>query len=67
MIIKFNSEHINSVIEVQKSDYKEISVFITNNEDGHEAGVFLNEQSIFLLIGQLLRLQSEIKKEVSNG
>jgi hypothetical protein len=66
MITKFENKLEQTSIEFENSGQG--SMLITSQADGfrdiyHE----LSEKDLFSLIGQLLRIQSEIKKEVSNG
>jgi len=43
--------------------HKEDDLLVISSNDGDTfSDVFLNEQDLFLLIGQLLRIQSEIRK-----
>tara|TARA_R110001583_G_scaffold57629_1_gene172357 strand:+ start:1199 stop:1399 length:201 start_codon:yes stop_codon:yes gene_type:complete len=47
--------------------HKENDLLVISSNDGDDfSDVFLKEQDLFLLIGQLLRIQSEFRKEVGN-
>ena len=47
--------------------HKEEDCLVVSSNDGDDfSDVFLSEQDLFLLIGQLLRIQSEIRKESNN-
>jgi len=66
MITKFKTlSDYNAFIEVSNdNDYLRISI---NDEDHGINEVLLSEKDLFNLIGQLLRIQSEIRKESNNG
>jgi len=71
MITKFKCSSTNEgeeidFIEFEKSGNKLI-VEITAPTINTNLCVFLDKEQIFSLIGQLLRIQSEIREEVSNG
>lgn len=67
MITKFRCLHQEGVVlEVERSHYKEITVVIENEIRETSNSIVLSEQDLFNLIGQLLRLQSEIKKGGNN-
>tara|TARA_R110002020_G_scaffold156315_2_gene338347 strand:- start:1194 stop:1397 length:204 start_codon:yes stop_codon:yes gene_type:complete len=67
MITKFECKETKNTIEFQK----EMDTVLLNIESyegvSNYISVALSEQDLFNLIGQLLRIQSEIRKEVDNG
>jgi hypothetical protein len=65
MIIKFECQHSDNTLEVEQIAPKELQFRIY--EDENEITLTLNENRLYSLIGQLLRMQSEMKKEVQNG
>lgn len=67
MITKFICKETYNSIEFQR---EENTLLISTQESEREENylsVRLNKEELFSLVGQLLRIQSEIKKEVSNG
>jgi len=67
MITKFRCLYQEDVVlEVERSDHKEITVIVEDQSRKTLNSIILSEQDLFNLIGQLLRLQSEIKKGGNN-
>jgi hypothetical protein len=68
MITKFmcNDDSFKS-LEFSIKNKTELEVLITDEETNLKEFVTLKEKDLFNLIGQLLRVQSEIRKESSNG
>ena len=66
MITKFECYENYNSIEF-KRELNNIFVNISCWETGDFKSVRLSESDLFDLIGQLLRMQSEIRKEVQNG
>jgi len=67
MITKFRCLYQEDVVlEVERSDYKEITIIVEDQSRKTLNSIILSEQDLFNLIGQLLRLQSEIKKGGNN-
>jgi len=65
MITKFKTRHDEkTTLEFSKED-EYLRVIIEDDNIGINE-VFLSEKDLFSLIGQLLRIQSEIRKEVKN-
>ena len=65
MIIKFECQHSDNTLEVEQIASKELQFRIY--EDENEITITLNEKRIYSLIGQLLRMQAEMKKGGQNG
>lgn len=66
MKITFNCNHYPN--QNNATIHKEENFLVLTLNDGVASSeVFLTEKDLFLLIGQLLRIQSEIRKEVKNG
>lgn len=66
MITKFNCQENYNSIEF-KREVDTLIISISEYETDSFFDVTLSEQDLFSLIGQLLRIQSEIRKEQSNG
>lgn len=66
MITKFECNENLNYIEF-KREANNVLVNITCEETGDYKAVKLSGSDLFDLIGQLLRMQSEIKKEAQNG
>jgi hypothetical protein len=66
MITKFNCKENFNSIEF-KREVNTLIVSISEYETDNYFDVTLSEQDLFSLIGQLLRIQSEIRAEVKNG
>jgi len=66
MITKFNCKENYNSIEF-KREVDALIISISEYETDSYFDVTLTEQDLFSLIGQLLRVQSEIRKEVNNG
>lgn len=67
MIVKFRD--LNSVfgsLEIENC-FDEVQFRIIDSEIQEEKTISISHNSLFELIGQLLRIQAEIKKEASNG
>ena len=62
MITKFEDLKQNTFLEFRKSKDKTLLVEISDRESAEGFSARLTEQDLFSLIGQLLRIQSEIKK-----
>ncbi len=67
MITKFEDSKQDTFLEFRKSKDKTLLVEISDRQTAEGFSCRLKEDDLFCLIGQLLRIQSEIKKEVSNG
>lgn len=65
MVAKFNCKTTHNVIEFQKEE--DTLLISLENEGLNYEHVVLSKNDLFSLIGQLLRIQSEIKEEVNNG
>lgn len=59
MIIKFKSESSNNLLEIEKVN--ESVYFNIENEDCLIHSVEITKRNLFSLIGQLLRIQAELK------
>ncbi len=66
MITKFNCKENYNSIEF-KREVDTLIISISEYETDSYFDVTLTEQDLFSLIGQLLRVQSEIRKESNNG
>ena len=66
MITKFVCDENHNSIEF-KRELNNVFINIEDWQTGDYKSVNLNEQNLFDLIGQLLRMQAEMKKEVSHG
>lgn len=66
MITKFECQKNLNNIEF-KRELNNVFVNISCWETGEYKSVRLTESNLFDLIGQLLRMQAEIRKEVQNG
>lgn len=66
MITKFKCSNVkNNFVEFER-DGKNVFIEITDTDLEVIARTILDENQLFSLIGQLLRMQSEIRKEVYN-
>jgi len=66
MITKFKCKNVqNNFIEFER-DGKNVFIEITDTDLEVEICTILDESQLFSLIGQLLRMQSEMRKEVGN-
>ena len=61
MIIKFKSESSNNLLEIEKVN--ESVYFNLEDEDCLVHSVEISKKNLFSLIGQLLRIQSELKNQ----
>ena len=66
MITKFKTRNDEKTTLEFSKENEYLRVIIEDSDIGINE-VFLNEQDLFSLIGQLLRIQSEIRAEVNNG
>ncbi len=66
MITKFICKESLNSIEF-KREVNTLIISISEYETDDYIDVTLSEQDLFSLIGQLLRIQSEIRKEVKDG
>jgi len=67
MITKFNCEQTHNSIEFSR-EVDNVLITITEFDLQSEyLDVTLTKENLFSLIGQLLRIQAEIKEEVKNG
>ena len=67
MITKFRCKETKNIVEFQREmDTVVLSIESYENRDDYQSAT-LSEQNLFDLIGQLLRMQAEMKKEVSHG
>mgnify|MGYP003644306133 FL=1 len=67
MITKFECRETKNTVEFQREmDTILLNIQSYENRDDYQSAT-LSEQDLFNLIGQLLRMQAEIKKEVSHG
>jgi hypothetical protein len=66
MITKFEDSKQDTFLEFRKSKNKTLLVEISDRQTAEGFSCRLNEDDLFSLIGQLLRIQSELKKEVNN-
>ena len=66
MITKFECKENLNNIEF-KRELKKVYVNISCWETGDFKSVSLSESDLFDLIGQLLRMQSEVRNEAQNG
>ena len=67
MITKFVCNETKNTVEFQREmDTILLNIQSYENRDDYQSAT-LSEQDLFNLIGQLLRMQAEIKKEVSHG
>ena len=68
MITKFNCQDDNyKAIEFSKTSHNQLEIEVIDEEIDERRSVYLTEKDLFNLIGQLLRIQSEIRTEVKNG
>jgi hypothetical protein len=66
MIIKFKCSYDqNTSIEIEQNNFKEVRISIDDEKE--QMSVFLTDKQIYSLIGQLLLIQSEMKKGGKNG
>ena len=68
MITKFNCQDENfKAIEFSRTSHNQLEIEMIDEETDERNSIYLTEKNLFDLIGQLLRIQSEIRKEQSNG
>ena len=67
MITKFRGIDSDHTIEFERSERSNVNVIIEDCSTEEYQLITLSDKDLFNLIGQLLRIQSEIRKEVNNG
>lgn len=66
MIIKFKCSYDeNTSLEIEQNNFKEVRISLEDTND--QMSVLLTDKQIYSLIGQLLLIQSEMKKGGQNG
>ena len=67
MITKFRGVgNVDHTIEFERSELSNVDITIENVTDSEYQMITISEKDLFSLIGQLLRIQSEIRMEVKN-